>query len=127
MYVLIRRMTFLSLSLVCALVVASCTGVTYFDHPSWTETPITDIKEVAGMWEGSTWMEPRTMREQNWGKVKIQEDGTYEFQTFRNIGAWVGKGTLKLEKGKLVGPPSEQGGTLRLTLHTDGDKRMLKD
>ena len=62
MDVLIRRMTFLILSLVCALMVASCTGVTHFDHPSWTEAQITDIKEVAGIWEGTTWMVPRSMR-----------------------------------------------------------------
>ena len=126
MYVFNWRMTVLSLSWVCAVSMASCTGWTYFDNPDWTQTQITDVKEVAGIWEGTTWMVPRSMREQNWGKVKIEEDGTYEFQTFRNIGAWKGKGTLKLENGKLVGPPSEEGGTLRLTLHTSGDKRMLK-
>ena len=81
----------------------ACTGVQHFDHPSWTEVQISDMKDVAGNWEGSTWMEPRTLREQNWAKVRIQEDGTYEFATFRNIGAWVGKGTVILEKGKACG------------------------
>ena len=63
MYVLIRRMTFLGLSLVCAVLVASCTGVTHFDQPSWTEVEVSDVKNVSGKWEGPIWQIP-----QNYGR-----------------------------------------------------------
>ena len=125
MSLFIRR--FLCMGLVAVSVaLAACSGVQSFDDTSWTEAKISDIKNVAGNWEGPTWMAPRTMREQNWAKVRIEENGTYEFATFRNIGAWVGKGTLTLEEGRLVAPPSEKGGSLKMTLYESGDKRMLK-
>ena len=125
MFLFMRR--FLCMGLVAVSVAfVACSGVQSFDKTSWTEAKISDIKNVAGNWEGPTWMEPRTMREQNWAKVKILENGTYEFATFRNIGAWVGKGTVKLEDGKLVAPPSEKGGSLKMTLYKSDDKRMLR-
>ncbi len=104
----------------------ACTGVQSFDNPSWTEVQIADMNDVVGNWEGQTWMTPRSVQEQNWAKVKIENDGTYEFAMYRNIGAWAGKGTVELQEGKLVAPPSDEGGTLKMTLYKSGDRRMLR-
>ena len=127
MYVLIRRMMFLSLSLACAVLVASCTGVTHFDHPSWTEVQVSDVKNVSGLWEGPIWQMPRAtgVGQNARAKVIINNEGVYKFESFSNIGAWVAEGTLMVENGKLVSTPLEKG-SIKVTLYEDGGKRMLK-
>ena len=121
----IRSWKFLILIMFCTTVV-SCSGVQSSPPPSWEEVKITDFQSVSGNWEGSTWMEPRTVRESNWAKVTINDDGIFKFETYRTIGAWVGEGTLHLEDGKLVSPRSDQEGTIKMTLFKSDGKLMLR-
>ena len=127
MYVLTRRITFLSLSLVCAALVVSCTGVTHFDRPSWTEVQVADVKNVTGLWEGPIWQVPRTtyVGQNARAKVVINEDGVYKFESYSFVGSWIAEGSLIVENGKLVSTPLEKG-SIEVTLYEDGGKRMLK-
>ena len=125
MFQWIRSSKYLILIMFCTTAL-SCSGVQSSPPPSWVEAKISDFKSIAGNWEGSTWMEPKTVRESNWAKVTINEDGIFKFETYRTIGAWVGKGTLHLEDGKLVSPRSDQEGNIKMTLFKSDGKRMLR-
>ena len=119
------RLKYVTLCLFCAAM-ASCSGVQYSQRPSWVEVKISDFDSVAGNWEGSTWMEPKTVRESDWATVTINHDGTFKFATYRNIGAWEGTGILHLEDGRLVSPRADQEGTIQMTLFKSDEKRMLR-
>ena len=67
----------------------------------WNSTPIEDLKLVAGMWEGILIQSPR-LRQDDWVRVFIRENGSYEFVDYRTIGVFKGKGTFELIDGKLV-------------------------
>ena len=120
-----RYFLFLNLPVFLATLIA-CTGAHIPDQPVWTESPITDIKQVMGNWEGRTWPEPRTRRQEDWVKVRINEEGQFEFASYRTIGAWLGKGQLTLDKGKLVTEPQPEGGAATFTLYEGDGQRMLK-
>jgi hypothetical protein len=125
MFLWIRNLNYLILFMFFTAVV-SCSGVPSSERPSWEEVKISDFNSVAGNWEGLTWMEPKSVREQNWANVNINADGTFKFSTYRTIGAWVGEGTLHIEDGKLVSPRSDQEGTITMTLFKGDGKRMLR-
>lgn len=120
-----RNFTSLILMVVCAAAV-SCAEVPPSERPNWKEEKILSFDIVAGNWEGLTWMEPKTVREQNWAKVTIKKDGTFKFSAIRTIGAWTGEGKLHIEEGKLVSPRSDQEGTITMTLFKADGKRMLR-
>ncbi len=120
-----RHVLFLMLTVFLATLVA-CTGANRPDQPIWVKIPITDIKQVMGKWEGVTWFEPRTRRQEDWVKVKINEEGQFEFASYRTIGAWLGNGRLILEQDILVTEPKPDAGTATFTLYESNGKRMLK-
>ncbi len=121
----IRFVFFLPLTFVFVTLMA-CTGANFPESPNWKEVPITDIKHVAGKWEGSTWSEPRTRRQDDWVKMKITEEGQFKFASYRTIGAWLGSGTLILENGKLVTKSQPDMGSATFTLYESDGKHMLK-
>lgn len=125
MFLWIRSLKYLILFVFCTAVV-SCSGVQTSQRLSWEEVKISDFNNVVGNWEGSTWMEPKAVRESNWANVTINADGTFKFSTYRTIGAWVGEGTLHIEDGKLVSPRSDQDGTITMILFKSDGKRMLR-
>ena len=57
--------------------------------------------------------------------LRIGEDGSYEFASFREIGAFQGSGTLRLSAGQLFleGP---RGGRATFTLYADNNRRLLR-
>ena len=120
-----RYVLFLILSVFLVTLVA-CTGAHRSDQPAWTKSSITDITHVMGKWEGVTWAEPRTRRQEDWVKVRIKEEGQFEFASYRTIGAWLGSGRLTLEQGILVTEPKPEAGTATFTLYESNGKRMLK-
>ena len=75
-------------------ILTACTGAHLPANPDWKEIPVTAIQHVAGKWEGVTWAEPRTPRQDNWVRVQISEKGKFEFSSHRMIGTWLGSGTL---------------------------------
>ncbi|WP_454061207.1 hypothetical protein [Candidatus Nitrospira salsa] len=107
-------------------ILTACTGVHLPESPSWKEVPIMNVEDVAGKWEGTTWTEPKTVRQEDWVKVRITEEGQYEFASYRMIGAWLGGGTLNLENGKLVTEPNPDTGSATFILYEDNGQRMLK-
>lgn len=104
----------------------SCSGAPPAERPNWQEEKILSFHIVAGDWEGLTWMEPKSVREHNWAKVTIKNDGRFKFSAIRTIGAWTGEGTLHIEDGKLVSPRSDQDGTITMILFKSDGKRMLR-
>jgi hypothetical protein len=57
--------------------------------------------------------------------LRIGENGSYEFASFREIGAFQGSGTLRLSAGQLFleGP---RGGRATFTLYADDGRRLLR-
>jgi hypothetical protein len=90
-----------------------------------TPVGIADFKSVAGVWEGllSGLAGPRSPRD--WVMMRIEEDGSYEFASFREIGVFHGSGMLRLGDGRLFleGP---RGGQATLTLYADNGRRLLR-
>ena len=82
--------------------------------------PITDVKMVAGTWTGVA--SRQSSSRDDWLEVRVNEDGTFETASARQIGAVSGKGTVTVSDGKMkaVGPR----GTAVLTLY-DRQGRML--
>jgi hypothetical protein len=125
MYTFRLRVLFLPL-LVFGTILTACTGAHLPTHPVWEEIPITAIQQVAGKWEGVTWAEPRTPRQDDWVRVQISEKGKFEFSSQRMIGTWLGNGNLILEKGKLVSLSKPDMGNATFTLYESNGKHMLK-
>jgi hypothetical protein len=91
----------------------------------WNPTPIEDVKLVAGMWEGILIQAPR-LRQDDWVRVFIRENGSYEFVGYRTIGVFKGKGTFELIEGKLIAQTDQ--GKIVAQLYTDpaNGEGMLK-
>jgi hypothetical protein len=96
-------------ALACALLAAS-------EKPQWTPTAITDLKSIAGKWEGIMIRTPKS-RSDDWVNVSIQENGDYEFASYREIGVFSGKGTLNVKDGKATA--QSEKGTVTVQLFTD--------
>jgi hypothetical protein len=90
-------------------------------------TPVTiaDFKTVAGVWEGVLLGLAGPRYEGDWVMMRIGEDGSYEFASFREVGTFQGHGTLRLSEGRLYleGP---RGGRATFTLYANDDRRLLR-
>jgi len=86
------------------------------EKSQWTPTAITDIKSIAGKWEGIMIRTPKS-RSDDWVNVSIQENGDYEFASYREIGVFSGKGTLNVKDGKATAQGEK--GTVTVQLFTD--------
>jgi len=111
--------------IVAALNVAACSPVVSRETSQWTPTPITDLKSVAGRWEGLMIRTPRSPSD-DWVRLVIREGGAYEFASYRTIGVLSGTGTFTLADGKLSA--QSERGKMTLQLYTDAVSgvRMLK-
>jgi hypothetical protein len=65
----------------------------------WSPTAITDIKAIAGKWEGLMIRTPKA-RSDDWVRFSIQDSGDYDFSSYRTIGVFSGKGNLTVKDGK---------------------------
>lgn len=83
--------------------------------------PVTEVKSVAGHWAGTVARD--TSSREDWVRVQIEPDGTYEFNSARNIGVLSGKGQLSMKDGKLVGEGPR--GTSVYTLYDRGGRQVL--
>ena len=88
-------------------------------------TAITDIKSIAGKWEGIMIRTPKS-RSDDWVNVSIQDNGDYEFASYRTIGVFSGKGNLAVKDGKAMA--QSERGSVTIQLFTDKTKgqSMLK-
>ncbi len=113
------------LGLVLSGMLAGCETPGRLQEPSWTREPIADVAAVAGRWEGLMISAPRShpWDADDWVRVTIGPDGSYEFASYRMIGVFSGKGAAVLEQGDLVSR-SERGRT-RATLYVAENQRML--
>jgi len=93
--------------------------------PQLSPTAITDIKTIAGRWEGIMIRTPRS-RQDDWVRFTIQDTGDYDFSSYRTIGVFRGKGTLTLTDGKATA--QNERGKLTIQLFTDSasGQQMLR-
>lgn len=122
-----RRMTrFLQISgFVVGVQAALVCAVFSAEKTQWSPTEITDIKSISGKWEGIMIQAPKS-RTDDWVNVSIQENGDYEFASYRTIGVFSGKGNLAVKDGKAVAQGEK--GNVMIQLLTDKTKgqSMLK-
>ena len=62
--------------------------------------------------------------EDDWVKVRIHEDGTYEFAAYRTVGVFGGKGQFTLKDGTLF--VETERGTASIALFVAEAGRMLR-
>ena len=114
-----RRITwFLQLSALAIGVQAGIASISLAASakPQLSPTAITDIKSIAGKWEGIMIRTPKS-RTDDWVNVTIQDTGDYDFASYRTIGVFSGKGKLTVADGKATG--QGERGKLTLQLFTD--------
>ncbi|HSF68119.1 MAG TPA: hypothetical protein VLA67_11900 [Nitrospiraceae bacterium] len=87
--------------------------------------PVTDLKVVAGTWEGIMVQSPPT-RSDDWITLRIQGDGTYHFEMVRTIGVFKGSGRFFLEDGKLEAKSETGWASAQLHRHVGMDDMVLK-
>ena len=87
---------------VVALMMAACAS-TQGGGGTRTRVPITELKSVAGRWDGLlSGLSARPSSDQDFVEVLIRTDGTYEATAFRTVGVLRGRGTLEVKDGNLV-------------------------
>jgi hypothetical protein len=82
----------------------ACAGPQTSSGGPGVTVPITDVKTVAGTWAGLASREAGG--QDDWLEIRLHENGTFEAFSARQIGAFIGKGTLTLNGGRItaVGP-----------------------
>ena len=104
--------------LACAVFAASAKA-------QWSPTEITDIKSIAGKWEGIMIRSPKS-RTDDWVNVSIQDNGDYEFASYRTIGVFSGKGNLAVKDGKAMAQTERGSVTVQLFTEKTKGQSMLK-
>ncbi len=109
---------------------SGCAGIEPRQPPGSTVVPISDLKTVAGKWEGVLKREPPANYRlgEDWLTLTIEdsgsfEDSTFEFESYRTSGVLMGSGSLHLRNGRLESE-SEKGGAT-YTLHERDGKSVL--
>ena len=121
-----RIMRFVQITgLVIGVQAALACAVLAAEKAQWSPTAITDIKSIAGKWEGIMIRKPKANKD-DWVNVNIQDNGDYDFTSYRTIGVFSGKGNLAVKDGKAMA--ESEKGTLTMQLFTDKTKgqSMLK-
>jgi hypothetical protein len=126
-----KRTTWLLILVLLAPILSACAGQhTTTSRPATGPLPskavgIADFKTVAGVWEGLLLGLASPRDEGDWVMMRISEDGSYEFASFREIGVFQGSGTLRLSEGQLFleGP---RGGRATFTLYAENGRRLLR-
>lgn len=111
-----------------ALVISlGCAGTSSGPSPQQTPVVITEVKTVAGKWEGLLKRVPHA-RQDDWVEVVIQEtgpdSGIVEFVSYRTIGAFMGKRPFKLSDGRITS--EGERGSATLTLYESGAGQELR-
>src|SRR3989442_1475839 len=119
----IRPMGVLVVVGITAHMLIACQTVGPREQLQWNATTIADFRSVAGQWEGLMIRSPRSPKD-DWLSLKIGDDGSYEFASYRGIGVFSGRGQLTLENGKLT--TQSERGRATLSLYTANGERMLR-
>ena len=93
--------------------------------PPLEPIPVTDIKTAAGTWEGIMVRSPAN-RSDDWVTLRIQEDGTYRFESIRTIGVFSGSGRFTLEDGTLIARSARGTITAQLHRHVGQNDHVLQ-
>lgn len=108
------------------LTVAACSAVSSRDTRQWTPTAVTDLKSVAGTWEGILVGVAGPRADEDWVRLTIGETGAYEFASYRTIGVFSGKGNLTLTDGRLTAQSDKGKMALQLFRDAADGERMLR-
>ena len=126
-----KRTSWLLILILLAAVLNGCTGQqattsrpTTGPAPS-TAVGIADFRTVAGEWAGLLYGLASPQRETDWVTMTIGEDGSYKFESYREIGVFQGSGTLRLSGGPLF-LEGTRGGRATFTLYADDGRRLLR-
>ncbi len=95
------------------------------EKPQWSPTEITDIKSISGKWEGIMIRTPKS-KQDDWVNVSIQDNGDYEFASYRTIGVFSGKGNLAVKDGKAMAQGEKGSVTVQLFTEKTKGENMLK-
>ena len=110
-------------STLTALLVVGCQSTDHEVKRQWSAQPIESFESVAGKWAGLMVRTPAS-RHDDWVRVLIGKDGTYEFTSYRTIGVFSGRGQFTLAEGKLT--VTADRGTATGSLFVSEAKRMLR-
>ena len=102
-----------------------CAVFTASEKTQWSPAQISDFKSIAGKWEGIMIRTP-TAKDDDWVNVSIQDNGDYEFVSYRTIGVFSGKGKLTVKDGKAVAQNEKGNLTMQLFTDTTKGQSMLK-
>ncbi len=121
-----RIMRFVQISaFVVGVQVALACAVFSAEKTQWSPAQITDIKSISGKWEGLMIRTPKATND-DWVNVSIQDNGDYEFASFRTIGVFSGKGNLAVKDGKAVAQGEKGNVTIELFTDKAKGQSMLK-
>lgn len=121
-----KLMRFVKISgFVVGLQAALACAVLAAEKPQWSPTQITDIKDISGKWEGIMIRTPKS-RSDDWVNVSIQDNGDYEFASYRTIGVFSGKGNLAVKDGKAMAQTERGSVTIQLLTEKTKGGNMLK-
>ena len=118
-----RRWTPMPFALLCLVMSHGCQTSEPSQQPQWVQTPIADVADVAGKWDGLMRRIPPDRRD-DWVTVAIASDGRYEFSSLRTIGVFAGHGEFAVNDGKLLS--KSERGTVEAVLYQASGQRMLK-
>lgn len=119
----IRRWLLMPLALIGLVTIHGCQSTAPSAQPQWVQTPIVDVADVAGKWDGLMRRIPPDRRD-DWVTVAIAPDGRYEFSSLRTIGIFTGHGEFTVNDGKLLS--KSERGTVEAALYQSAGQRMLK-
>jgi len=103
-----------------AAVIAGCAGTD--GGPSRILIPLTDTKSVAGNWSGNFLRDATSQLD--FVKLTINDNGTYEISSTRQIGVFQGSGKASVQSGKLL-IEGERGSAI-FSLYDQGGNKYLK-
>jgi hypothetical protein len=126
-----HRKSFLSLVIgipLAALAISlGCAGTSSHPTPPQIPIAITDVKTVAGKWEGLLKRVPHA-RQDDWVEVTIEatgpDTGIVEFASYRTAGVFTGKRPLKLSDGRITA--EGERGTATFTLYESSSGLELR-
>ena len=121
-----RIIRFVQISgLVIGVQAALACAVFAAEKAQWSPTEITDIKTISGKWEGIMIRTPKS-KQDDWVNVSIQDNGDYEFASYRTIGVFSGKGNLAVKDGKAMAQGEKGSVTVQLFTEKTKGENMLK-
>lgn len=105
------------------LAAPGCQSVGHAPAQQWSPEPIDSFDLVAGKWAGLLVRAPK-VRKDDWIRLSIDNDGRYEFSSYRTIGVFSGQGHFTLDDGKLT--VTTERGTATGSLFVSNGSRMMR-